>query len=441
MGVIIYKEGEKIMIGIFIGLALLIILAYRGWSILWIAPLAGLVVALFGGVDLLQSYVGPYMSGLAGFVESWFPVFMLGAIFGNLMEKTGMAQSVAKGVSKIFGEKQAITSLVLAAAALSYGGISVYVVVFAVYPIGLVLFEEGNVPKQLMPATIWTGMATFAMVALPGTPQIQNLIPMAYLGTPATAAPILGLTASAVMGVGGIVYLRYRTHALNREGKGFAWTEDDKKFKENLLENPPNIFTSLLPLVVVIVALNIFQIDIITSILLGIITILIFSIKDYKSFIPSINGGATDSISAIMNTAAAVGFGTVVQSVPGFETLKDFVLSLDINPLVSVAVSTNILAGATGSAGGGLAIAMDALGDSFAQLASQTAVSLEAIHRVASISSAGLDTLPHNGAVITILTVTALTHKESYKDIFVVGIAIPVLSLIPVIILGNMGIA
>lgn len=428
------------MIGIFLGLALLIILAYRGWSILWVAPLAALVVAIFGGVDLLHAYVGPYMEGLGGFVISWFPVFMLGAIFGKLMEKSGMAQSAAVGITKIFGEKQAIAALVLSSAVLAYGGVSVYVVVFAVYPIGLILFEQTNIPKRLMPATIWTGMATFAMVALPGTPQIQNLIPTQYLGTTAAAAPIIGIVSSLVMGGGGILYLNYRTRVLQGQGEGFIPTLEDQKFKENLIEDPPSLFVSLLPLIIVIVALNIFKIDIVISITLGIIAILLFSIKEYKKFIPSINEGAGDSVSAIINTAAAVGFGTVVQYVPGFETLKDYVLGLDINPLISVAVSTNILAGSTGSSGGGLAIAMEALSESFIQLSAESGISLEAFHRVASISSAGLDTLPHNGAVITILTVTALTHKESYKDIFVCGVAIPMLASISAIILGNMGI-
>lgn len=428
------------MIGIFLGLTLLIILAYRGWSILWVAPIAALVVALFGGVDLLNSYIGPYMVGLGGFVTSWFPVFMLGAIFGKLMEKTGMAQSAAVGITKIFGEKQAIAALVLSAAVLAYGGVSVYVVVFAVYPIGLILFEQANIPKQLMPATIWTGMATFAMVALPGTPQIQNLIPTEYLGTTAAAAPIIGLVSSVIMGGGGILYLNYRTKVLQTQGVGYIATLEDQKFKDGLIENPPNLLISLLPLIIVIVALNIFQINIVISITLGIITILMFSLKDYKKFIGTINEGAGDSVSAIINTAAAVGFGTVVQYVPGFETLKDYVLGLDINPLISVAVSTNILAGATGSSGGGLAIAMEALSESFIQLSADSGISLEAFHRVASIASAGLDTLPHNGAVITILTVTSLTHKQSYKDIFVCGVAIPILAVIPAIILGNMGI-
>ncbi len=198
------------MLGIVLGLVLLIVLAYRGWSIIWIAPICAGIVALFGGLDLLDSYTNTYMQGFVDFTKSWFPVFMLGAIFGKLMEYSGMAQSVASGIIKIFGKEQAIIGVILASGVLAYGGISVFVVVFAVYPLAVSMFREANILRRLMPGTIVAGMMTFAMTALPGTPQIQNLIPTEYFNTTAAAAPIMGIAASIVMAVGSVMYLQRR---------------------------------------------------------------------------------------------------------------------------------------------------------------------------------------------------------------------------------------
>lgn len=215
------------MIGILLGLILLMVLAYLGWSIIWIAPISAGVVALFGGIDLLEAYTGPYMEGFADFTKEWFPVFMLGAIFGKLMESSGMAQSVAAKIIQLIGVKQATLGVVIASSVLAYGGISVFVVVFCVYPLALKLFEQADVPKKLMPGSIIAGMMTFAMTALPGTPQIQNIIPTDYFHTDAAAAPIIGIVAAIVMAGGSIYYLKRREKTLKKRGEGFVPSDDD----------------------------------------------------------------------------------------------------------------------------------------------------------------------------------------------------------------------
>ncbi|GAA0314365.1 GntP family permease [Oceanobacillus oncorhynchi subsp. oncorhynchi] len=428
------------MIGILLGLVLLIALAYRGWSIIWIAPICAGVVAVFGGLDLLDAYTNTYMQGFVDFTKNWFPVFMLGAIFGKLMEFSGMAQSVAEGIIKVFGEKQAIIGVIMASAVLAYGGISVFVVVFAVYPLAVSMFRQADIPRKLMPATITTGMMTFAMTALPGTPQIQNLIPTAYFNTTAVAAPFMGLAASLVMGVGAYFYLKRREKNLKKAGYGFHELEKDSEAKGKLIDKPPHILLSLLPLVSVIITLNVLNWDIVVCLLVGILLIILFSLNQIKSLIPSLNQGATDSVMAMINTSAAVGFGTVVGVVPGFQKLSDYILGIEANPLISMAVASNLMSGATGSASGGLGITMEALGQKYNEIAATSGIAPEAFHRIASIASGGLDALPHNGAVITILIVTGLTHKESYKDIAVVAIVFPILSLIPAILLASVGI-
>lgn len=180
------------MFGIIIGLVLLMVLAYKGISTIWAAPICALIVALTGGLDLIDAYTVTYMQGFVGFTASWFPAFMLGAIFGKVMEATGAAHSVGYWVVKVLGAKRAILAVVLSCAAMTYGGISLFVAIFVVYPIALSLYREANVPRELIPGTFTLGAFTFTMTALPGSPQIQNLIPMQYFGTTPNAAPVLG---------------------------------------------------------------------------------------------------------------------------------------------------------------------------------------------------------------------------------------------------------
>ncbi|MBM7097933.1 MULTISPECIES: GntP family permease [Alteribacter] len=427
------------MFGILLGLALLMFLAYRGWSIIWVAPIAAGVVALTGGLDLLDAYTDTYMQGFVDFAKTWFPVFMLGAIFGKLMEDTGMAKSVAIALTKVIGTQRAILGVLVSAAVLTYGGVSLFVVVFAVYPLALALFREANITRRLIPATVALGAFTFTMTALPGTPQIQNLIPTTYYGTTAMAAPVMGISAAIVMAVGGYLYLRWREQKLTAAGETYTEPKDKKVVEEEEDGKIPNVLLSFLPLVIVVGTLNVFGLDIVIALIIGILTIMLLNITKFKNFTKAINGGASGSVIAIINTSAAVGFGAVVRAVPGFERMTELVLSVPGNPLISQAAAINVLAGATGSASGGMGIALEALGEQYYEISMATGIPPEAFHRVASIASGGLDALPHNGAVLTLLAITGLSHKESYKDIFVVGVVIPVISVFVAILVSIVG--
>jgi H+/gluconate symporter-like permease len=436
------------MLGIFLGLALLMFLAYRGYSIIWIAPITAGVVALTGGLPLLEAYKETYMTGFVGFTKSWFPVFMLGAIFGHLMDYTGAARAIAVWLTKMFGPKRAILGVVIGCAVLTYGGISLFVVVFAMYPIALALFREANISRKLIPGAIALGSFTFTMTAIPGSPQIQNLIPMEYFHTPPTAAPVLGIISAILMMGLGYAYLVWKQKKLTAAGDVF--TEPKKKTNNvaeseaaatsETKENLPNPMISVLPLLAVILTLNILRWDIIAALISGIILSMLTNMRLYQGFTKTISSGATGSIIAIINTSAAVGFGTVVRAVPGFETLTNAVLNMKGSPLISEAVAVNVLAGATGSASGGMGIALAALGDKYYQIALETGMNPEAFHRIASLASGGLDTLPHNGAVLTLLAITGMTHKDSYIDIGVTSLLLPILCTIPAIILGSLGV-
>lgn len=428
------------MLGIILGLALLMFLAYRGYSIIWVAPLTAALVALMGGLPLLPAYKDTYMTGFVGFTKSWFPVFMLGAVFGYLMDYTGAARSIAHWLTRVFGPKRAILGVVIGCAVLTYGGISLFVVVFAMYPLALALYREANISRKLIPGAIALGSFTFTMTAIPGTPQIQNLIPMEYFHTTPTAAPVMGIVSAALMLGLGYAYLSWKEKKLT--AKGDIFTEPPKKqdSKEEQAMSLPSPLISVLPLISVVLTLNLLKWDIVVALISGIVLSMLTNLKLYKGFTKSISSGATGSIIAIINTSAAVGFGTIVRAVPGFQTLTDVVMNMKGSPLISEAVAVNILAGATGSASGGMGIALAALGDKYYQIALEAGISPEAFHRVASLASGGLDTLPHNGAVLTLLAITGMTHKDSYIDICFTSLILPIVSSIPAIILASLGI-
>lgn len=427
------------MINIIIGLVLLMALAYLGWSIIWIAPLVALLVAGLEGLDLLPAYTEIYMTGFVDFAKKWFPVFLLGAIFGKLMEETGMAQSVAFKITQLIGKKKAILGVLVGAAVLTYGGVSLFVVVFAIYPLSIALFRTADVSRKLIPATITLGAFTFTMTALPGTPQIQNIIPTEYFQTTPTAGPIMGVVAGLIMAVGGYLYLAWRGKRLQSKGEGFTEPKTGNEVKDIDVSTLPNPYLSILPLILVVLVLNVLKLDILPSLLIGILSIMIISFKKFKMFIGSINGGAAGSAMAILNTSAAVGFGAVVTAVPSFKQLTELILGIKGNPLISEAVAVQLLASITGSASGGMGIALEALGSKYYELSQTTGISPEAFHRIASVAS-GASILPHNGALLTLLAVTGLKHRDSYLDVAVVGFIIPTIAVIAAIILASLGI-
>ena len=430
------------LLGILLGLVLLILLAYKGHSIIWVAPVCAAIVAIFGGLNVLQTYLNEYIGGTAGYIISWFPAFFLGAVYGKIMDVTGSARSLANKIIALIGPRFAILAVVLPCLLMTYGGISLFVVVFVIYPMGYAIYREANLPRTLLPGAIAFGAFGITMTCIPGTPQIQNIIPTTYYGTTATAAPLMGLVAALLIGIPGYIYLEWR--AKNARKNGLTFVEDPKHAEAAAAakEQPKwHWLCGLVPLIVVVLMLNVLPVilkkhgladwstnqAIVVALLGGIVLSCLMNIHQAKSLLPAINEGANGSLSAIMNTACAVGFGSIVKIVPGFVLLKNAMLNMPGSILFSEAVAVNVLAGSTGSASGGMSIALEALGPQYLAKAAEIGMNPELLHRIASIASGGLDTLPHNGAVLTLLAVSNCTHKESYIDVFVTSCLIPVI--------------
>ena len=477
------------LLGILVGLALLVLFAFRGWSVLLLAPAAALVAAAFGREQLLANWTQVFMGSAARFLAQFFPIFLLGAVFGKLMDDSGSVSAVADFMTKTLGERRAIVAVVLAGAFVTYGGVSLFVAFFVLSPMAQALFRAAAVPRRLMPAAIVLGTSTFTMSALPGTPSIQNAIPMPFFGTTPFAAPGLGIIAAAIMLGFGLWWLRRAEASARRAGEGYGaeatvsadGAADDELVRERAttarefdpaemhhgdrsVSVPPALFAAL-PLVVV-VAVNLLmslvvlpRLDfsyladerwgattisgvagvwsVVVALAAAIATVILCNRPRLPSLRQSMDAGANASVLPALSVASLVGFGAVIAALPAFEIVRDWVLAIEGGPLVSLAVATNVLAALTGSASGGLTIALDALGQTYMTIAAQTGLSPALMHRVAVIGSGTLDILPHNGAVVTLLAVCGATHRESYFDIVMVGIVNAILALVAVILLGT----
>lgn len=453
------------MLGIVIALSLLMVLAYRGLSVLLLAPACALVAVLFSpGTPLMASYTQVFMAALGHFLVSYFPLFLLGAVFGKLMEASGAAHALAHGIVGALGSRHAIVAVVLACALLTYGGVSLFVVAFAVYPIATALFRQANTPKRLIPATIALGAFTFTMTALPGTPSIQNAIPMPYFGTTPFAAPGLGVIGGAVMLGLGLWWLHRRAAVAKRLDEGYGRHDDVNDAVPAAGPTVP-LWQALAPIVAVI-SLNyalsswfwpqahtgyladshyggttIQAVRGLWSVIGALVVAIALLFALHRRRLPqwqqTLEQGANASVLPLLNTASQVGFGAVIASLAGFALIREAVLNLAPNaPLVSISVAVNVLAGITGSASGGMSIALQTLGEVWLGMGKTAGLSPELLHRVTTIATGGLDALPHNGAVITLLSLCKLDHKQSYLDIFMVAVAFPLLALVVVVVLG-----
>src|ERR1700686_1872519 len=471
--------------GIFTALVLLIWLAYRGGSVFLLGPAAALVVAAGSRQPLLANWTQTFMGSAAQFVAQFFPIFLLGAVFGKLMEDSGSVSAIADFMTEKLGPRRAVLAVVLAGAFVTYGGVSLFVAFFVLAPMAHALFQAAAIPRRLMPAAIALGTSTFTMSAMPGTPSIQNAIPMPFFGTNPFAAPGLGLTASAIMLGFGLWWLARAEARARRAGEAYDYTDptdpagaaadgivrerattarefDPEEITRGAraVARPPFVLAAL-PLVTV-VAVNLIMsfgvlpsIDasflseerwgttslaavggvwsVIVALAVAIVVLIATNFNRLPTLRATMDAGANAAVLPIVSVASLVGFGAVVGSLPAFEAVKAWVLGIEGGPLVSLAVATNILAALTGSASGGLTIALDALGPTYMQ----TGLDPGLMHRVAVIGAGTLDSLPHNGAGVTLLAVCGSKHRESYRDIVMAAIVGPIVALVAVIGLGS----
>src|ERR1700720_1106152 len=382
------------LLGILVGLLLLVWLAFRGWSVLVLAPAAALVAAAFGREPLLANWTQTFMGSAATFLAQFFPLFLLGAVFGKLMEDSGSVTAVARFMTEKLGKSRAMLAVVLAGAAVTYGGVSLFVAFFVLAPMAQTLFRAAGIPGRLMPAAIVLGTSTFTMSALPGTPSIQNAIPTPFFDTTPFAAPGLGILASLIMLGLGLWWLDRQEVIARKNGEGFGdaapmppdRVATDEKLRERATsarefdpaeimhgaatDVPPPAMLAALPLIVVIVvnlAMSLFILPaldtrflsevrwgetslaavggvwaVITALACAIATVLAASYHRLPSLRTTMDAGANASVLPAMSVASLVGFGAVVAAMPAFGVVRDAVLGIGGGPLVSLALPAKL---------------------------------------------------------------------------------------------------
>lgn len=434
------------MIGLIGGLVLLTVLVMRGMNLLIVAPLSALFVAVLNGVPLFPQFAGKdevdfitgYMDGFAGFITSWYLMFVAGAIFGKVMEDSGAAESVSHWIVTKIGMKHAVLAVVLSCAVLTYGGVSLFVVAFAVYPMAVSLFKEADLPRRFIPAALAFGSTTFTMTSA-GSPEIQNWIPIPYLGTNPYAGWEVSIITAIFMLIFGYWLLMKVIRRAVRKGEKFVGRDTDNNEIRSELPHP---LLSLIPLLVVLIVAFVFHDSLAQSALIlaltgGVIATWLLNRKYFRNFWEAVGEGTMGALIAIGNTAAVVGFGGVAKITPAFSSAVDFMTSIPGSPLIGGALSVMVIAGLTGSSSGGQTIALPILAPHYLDMG----VNAEALHRTVSLSSGTLDSLPHGGyAVTTIRSIAGETHKDAYPAFGLMTVVVPIAAVVLAVILFSFGV-
>ena len=418
------------ILGLVLGLILLIVFTIKGMNLMIAGPVCALVVALCGEIPLYSdgneiNYFSGYMGGFSSFVKAWFLMFLFGSLFGKLMEDSGSAESLAKWIVGKVGMKHAAFAVVIACAVLTYGGVSVFIVAFAVYPMALSLFKQADIPRRFIPAALSFGSVTFTMTSA-GSPEIQNWIPIKYLNTTPYAAWQVSLIVAIFMAIFGYLWLQRMIKNALIKGESFQPRITDPKEKERKL---PGTITALIPLVVVVISSFFFhkvlnQNALVVSLLLGVLTCYFLNIKLIQNIGNSINIASSGALIAIGNTSAVVGFGAIARETPAFLYAVEIITKIPGNELFGAAVAVSVIAGLTGSASGGQSIALPLLAPHYTDLG----VDPDQLHRVVAISSGAIDSLPHNGYVVTtIRAICGESHSDAYPAVGALTVIVPVI--------------
>jgi H+/gluconate symporter-like permease len=423
------------VIAIFITLALVMFLAFKRLNIVIVAIIAAIALAILNGQNIISMLTDTFMPGAASYVQKFFLLFCISALFGKIMEQTGAAAAIAKCLADLLGKRFAILGVILAGAILCYGGISALVIAFTMYPIALSLFQRADLPRRLIPGAIAAGCFTFAAAAFPGTPQTINIIPTSYLGTTVSAAPLLGIICGIIGMFLTCVYMYWAAAKARKNGEHFI--ADEKVLQElaagNNPDNQVNPVLAFIPIIVIIVLLVGLKQNVLLSMLIGTVLCGALFYKKVHAIPKSLGDAVMSGTTAAIFTGCIVGYGAVVSSSAGYAVLSNALMSLKASPLLSFGLATTILAGCAGSGTGGLAITMNSMAQQYIAMG----IDPEVLHRIGTLSAIGLDSLPHNGAVIVLLTLCGMTHKDSYLPIFITTVVITCIVMFIAIGLGT----
>lgn len=421
------------LIGVFVAVILLIVLIYKRVSLIPATVICVLVLSLTNGVPFTELMMDHYAVSLSSFIGKYFMVFVTNALFGKIMEETLLAAAFAGMVGKAFGDRNAAYGAMLATALLSFGGVSVFVIVFTVYPIFLATFQKADLPRKFIPACIMSSSCTFPLSMMPGGAQLNNIIPSQYIGTTPLAAPVVSIACSVFAVLFLFVYFNHQFEKARREGEHFD--ADDKilerisRFQADAGIKP---WLSALPMILIITLINGLGVDLSYAVLAGTALAVVIGYRNLPNLRKTLNDGIGMVGTAMVTTAASVGFGGAVLSCTGAAVMLNAIAALPLNPIISLSIASGFAGGMTGNGGGGADVAMSMLSGQYLAMG----VHPEIMHRVVAIATAGFSCLPHNGMQITIMDTCGYTARQCYKYIFVSTVLCSVSGLVLADILG-----
>ncbi len=435
--------------GLFLSIAILIFMIFKGVNPLIASITAALAAGLTNGLGIWETLTDYYVNGFITYFGQLLIMFILSTIYGQVMGESGSAHKIAYTFIDLLGKKSTILVIGLTTGILVYGGVSAMVVVFTVLPFAIVLIEEANIPKVLLPAIITWGQATFAMGSLPGSPQLANVLPPLYFGTQPTAGAVLGIISAVIIIVLGYAYLQFQVKVYAKKGIGY-----DPDSTINLQtgapvsrQDCPGIVKAFLPILILIVlyitlANGTFGVvfsstdAVNTAIFAAIVSVFLLHPGKFKKLKEAAVKGSMAWPVPLINFASIVAFGSVIQAIPGFSAITGLTAAISGNSYVSAAVSVNLLCGITGSASGGLTIALNTLAETWLSTGANPSV----LHRICAIASTGFDSMPHCGGVTTVSSLCNEPMKDCYKHIFVSTTLVPVIALIITLLLAAAGV-
>ena len=441
--------GMLSLIGILLALVLLVWGSFKGMPIMILGPACAAIVFLFSGLPIIENMKGAYAADFGGFATSNFLLFLPACILGAMLGDCGAAEDIAVKVGSISekaGGKNAkfwvLMGLSLITAILSFGGVSGFVVIFTIAPICRAIFKKFDIPWHFVIAVAVYGGSMWTAI-LPGSPSVQNLIPIDYLGTSPKSAPVIATLTSLSCIIFGAWYIWWQLRRNEKRGEGYMKTgalmeKEAGDLNNAILEatcSNVQFIKALAPSIVLLVAMNVFNVEPFVSLALGCLTCFVLYFNKFENMGKTFGSGCTSTMKSIMNVAAVVGFGAAVELAPGFQYLIDNLDKIPGPPLLQLALATNIVAGITGSASGGEAIALTVFADRFLALG----VAPDIIHRIVCISCYGLASLPHNGSAINRLNYTRMTHKQAYYHEFWLGAIYPFLNSFLAVALAAIG--
>jgi len=421
------------LLGVLAAILLLMVLIYKRVTLIPASLLGVLLLAVTSGYTFYDLVMEHYAVSLAGFIAKYFLVFVTNALFGKVMEETLLVSAFSRMIGRYFGSRNAAFGALLVTAILSYGGISVFVIVFTVYPIFLATFQKADLPRKLIPAGIMSASCTAPLSMIPGGAQLNNIIPAQYMGTSPLAAPFVSTVASLVTSVFVFLYFRRAFNKARARGEHFT-VEGDIAERIRAFEKDPGIpgWVSVLPMALIIVLINGWNVDLSYAVLAGTALAVVLGWKNLPDKLRTLNEGVAKVGTASVVTAASVGFGGAVLACQGAQTILEAIAALPVNPIVSLSLAASFAGVLTGNGGGGCDVAMNILAQPYLAMGVQP----EILHRVVAIATAGFSCLPHNGMLITVSDTCGFTAKESYPYIFWSAIVASFVGLVVTVGLG-----